>query len=31
MNSYKLDLENKLPDAKTTAAILKTYLIKKDM
>ena len=29
--AYKMVMENKLPDAKTTAAILKTYLIKKDM
>ena len=29
--AYKMIMENKLPDAKTTAAILKTYLIKKDM
>ena len=29
--AYKMVMENKFPDAKTTAAILKTYLIKKGM
>ena len=29
--AYKMVMENKLPDAKTTAAILKTYLIKKGL
>ena len=29
--AYKMVMENKFPDAKTTAAILRTYLIKKDM